>query len=387
MDVSAAEDPDRLRALVRERLGRTPARIDAVPAGLGTRRFHRLHFDDGAPRTLIARVEPGPSDPSAPPARPSGAAAPEPPPWLPEPALEPLRGFLEAEGLPVPASHGHWPDVGIDLLEDVGDVTLLDVPPGERAARYREAAALLPSLQRLEAPPDAIPAFGRRYDATLVATKAWKWLHWTIPLLLGREATADEREATRRLFDHIAAIAAESPLRLAHRDFKAENLHLVLSPDRAAAQREAAQREAAQPEFTDGGARRLVMIDVQGAFVAPPEYDLACLLHDIQVDLPESLVEEVVAAVRPQLPDRPDAAVSGERLDALAIARLCKDVAHVVHAARVRGDGRRWADVPRGLERLRRLAGRREHTFPGARGLTSVIEALTTTLDPADSPS
>ena len=373
----AERDQLRLRKLALDALGRSPEHIESLPAGLGTRRFHRLHFAAGTPSTLIARIE---DDGALRTETATSAAAeqraaseipsvPEPPAWLPEPPLEPLRGFLEAAGLPVPRSFLHQPALGIDLLEDVGDQTLGDATGDRRAALYREACALVPRLQRLTADPSEIPAFGRRFDRQLVETKAWKWLHWTIPLLLGRAAEPEERAQIGRLFDRIADLALAGPLRLSHRDYKAENLHLCT------------QRA--------GGVGRagheLVLIDVQGAFMAPPEYDLVCLLYDLQQDLAEDFVQECLARIRPELPDTPSAQESRLRFDALAVARLCKDISHVVHAVRVRGDRRRWHELPRGLELLSRAADRLESRFSEIATLSSVIQALTPRVLAADS--
>lgn len=107
-------DAERLTAVVWERLGRRVASIEEIEAGLGARRFLRLLFAEGEPRSLIARCEAGPAVASASAAR--GPALPSAPAWLPEPALEPLRGFLEQAGLRVPKSFGHFPELGLDLL-------------------------------------------------------------------------------------------------------------------------------------------------------------------------------------------------------------------------------------------------------------------------------
>ena len=358
-DAVVARDHERLARLVRRHLGRPVVRAEAMAAGLGTRRFHRLFFDDGAgPPTLVARIE---DDGAVPP---TTSDWPNAPAWLDEPALEPLRGFLADAGLSVPDSALHLSDEGVDLLEDVGGTNLLQVSAEERRLRTLEACGWLPRLQALHASADTIPAFGRRYDRRLVSTKAWKWLHWTVPMLLGREATDEETAETDALFEAIADLAEAAPQRLAHRDYKAENLHLV-------------------PDEEQGP--RLVMIDVQGAFLAPPEYDLACLLYDLQVDHDEAFVDEALDRTRPALPDAPDGSTFHARFDALALARLCKDVSHVVHAGVARGDRRRWHEIPRGLHLIDRIAGRRTHTLPGLRALTSVTAALTAALESADS--
>jgi aminoglycoside/choline kinase family phosphotransferase len=368
----AAQDQKGLDDLSRASLGRCPSRIENLLAGLGTRRFYRLHFDAGEPRTIVARIE---DDHAVP--RLTSATAPSrtkalgtPPIWRAEPPLEPLRGFLEDAGLPVPKSHGHFPDLGIDLLEDVGERTLAAATGDLRRTLYAQACGIIPRLQSLTGDPTEIPAFDRRLDRALIETKAWKWLHWTIPLILGREPTSQECEDTGRLFSRVADLVDAAPRRLSHRDFKAENLHWLSSTE-----------IPNLPRRSD----RLVMIDVQGAFMAPPEYDLVCLLYDLQVELDEAFVREAFEKTRNDLPDDLDPADSALRFDALAVVRLCKDVSHVVHAGRVRGDMRRWREIPRGIGLIELSAGRIERTLPEIGPLRSVIYALSQALEATDS--
>ena len=197
------------------------AAIDPIEPGLGTRRFYRLRLSDGT--RLIARVE-RPEDPHK---RPPGAG--------PEPPLEPLRSFLEKHGIPVPASRGRDAAAGIDLLEDLGSETLEHVgrgdDPVERRALYAEACGWVPALQRLEAKPAAIPAFGRRLDAALFALKGERFLEWALPHSLGRPPGPAESEAVRAAFAAIAEESAAAPQRFAHRDFKAANVHVCRPPD------------------------------------------------------------------------------------------------------------------------------------------------------------
>ena len=371
-------DALRLRNVCEKHLSRTPRSIENIPAGLGTRRFYRIEFETGAPSRLIARLEADPADAQR--VR-HAKTEPEPPQWLPEPALEPVRTFLEEAGLPVPKSAFHDAVAGLDLIEDLGDQTLLDVASPERRERYLEACDLITRLQSLHAEPNEIPAFARVYDRALLDTKSWKWLHWTLPFLLGRPATEEEIAQTTALFDHIHRITDAAPLALSHRDFKAENLHLSVSP--------AASSPSPRAAFSSGTPRpepRLVMIDVQGAFLAPPEYDLVCLLCDIQVELDPEEIAALAEHARTRLPSVPDRAIFEERFDALMLARVCKDVSHVIHAGLRRGDGRRWKEIPRAFSLISAVAERRGSTFPGARALTSVIQALTVAVESADSP-
>jgi aminoglycoside/choline kinase family phosphotransferase len=357
------DERDKLASIIRAACGRPPDAIEPVAAGLGTRRFYRVRFANGEPSTLIARVE----DPVISEKTPDAAG---PPAWLPEPPLEPLRSFLEAAGLPVPHSHAHLPEHGIDLLEDVGNRTLADANESARNALYREACLIVPRLQRLSAQPEHVPAFGRIFDRALIETKAWKWLNWTIPGLLGRQPSPEEIAAVEAAFSRISDLLEDAPRRLAHRDFKAENLHLV-----------------AGTHHEKNATERLVMIDIQGAFMAPPEYDLVCLLYDLQADLEESFIQESFRAILPGLPDPSELATATLRFDAIATVRLCKDISHLVHAARERNDTRRWHEIPRGLTLLERATGRLGHTIPEIRTLNSVIQVLTAAVGSSDSSS
>ncbi|MBY0396061.1 MAG: hypothetical protein K2X91_06255, partial [Thermoleophilia bacterium] len=122
--------------MVEERLRRRVAALEPIAAGMGTRRFFRVHFAEGMPRTIVARCDgdgsaaatglSGAKEPAASARRtavPPFAGVPElrqpalppAPAWLPEPPLEPLRTFLAEAGLPVPRSHGHFPELGLEL--------------------------------------------------------------------------------------------------------------------------------------------------------------------------------------------------------------------------------------------------------------------------------
>jgi aminoglycoside/choline kinase family phosphotransferase len=301
----------------------------------------------GEPGSVIARVE-APEDPAG---RPAGAP--------PEPALEPLRSFLERRGLPVPASHGGDPELGIELLEDLGSRTLAsavgEASPRERIALYTQAIDLIPRLQRLEDSSGEIPAFGRRLDDRLFDYKADLFLRWSLPSALGREAQTAEADAVRAAFRWIAAQAADAPARLAHRDFQSHNLHLC-----------------------GDGARgqRLVMIDIQGALLAPPEYDLVCLLRDSYVELPDAEVGSHLARIRPLLPDRPDAESFARRFDLLTLSRKGKDHARFVYAASSRGDFRFTRHLSATVRALHAAAARVADLDSSLTRLAEMVHAL-----------
>jgi aminoglycoside/choline kinase family phosphotransferase len=159
----------------------------------------------------------------------------------------------------------------------------------------------------------------------------------------------------RRAFALIADESHRAPARLAHRDFKAANLHL-----RPAA--------TARP--------RLVMIDLQGAFLAPPEYDLVCLLRDSHVALPDTLVRELLAGVRPALPDAPDPETFERRFALLTLTRNGKDLSRYLYAAHARGDDRYLRLLPRAATTLRHAAHQAGPWDPQLARLAEIFEAL-----------
>ena len=280
---SAAEsDPDRddvVRACVEQHVG--PVRsLEPVAADLGLRRFVRVWCEGPVP-SVIARID-AEEDPAG---RPAGVAA--------EPPLEPIRALLERRGLPVPRCLGADDAQGILLLEDFGAVTLEAVAtdPAQRDRLYPEILRDVARLQRIEAAP-GVAAFERRLDAALFAYKAELFAEHGLRRGLGRAATAAERRVVDDAFARVASACARAPQRLAHRDLQSRN---VLIP-------------------ADGRAR---WIDLQGAFLAPPEYDCVALLRDSYVSLPEERVTAWCDAIRPELPDAPSADAFAERFDQL----------------------------------------------------------------------
>ncbi len=335
---------EELRTLVRRELGAELARLESLRGGVGHRRFLRLHLRGGSTPRCVARIDRGNPAPGV----------------LPEPPLEPTRAFLAAHALPVPKRLGGDAAAGIDLLEDVGVRSLADVAgelrPGERAALYRAACDLVPKLQRLTDPSGQLPAFGRQLDAMLLATKAQRFLAASVPIALGRPPTPGEREVVHAAFAVIGDAVAAAPQRFAHRDFQSANL--LLRDD-------------------DGKPRedRLVLIDLQGAFLAPPEYDLVCLLRDSYVVLDDAEARALAERVRPALPDAPPADVFAERFDLLTLARKAKDHA-LFHEVASRGDPSWLRFAPATFAYLRGAAQRRAALDPRLERFAALLAQL-----------
>jgi len=318
-----------IQRLVESQLGVPVASVQPIAAGLGLRRFFRVSTR-GVPATLVARVE-APEDPAG---RPAGIP--------PEPPLEPLRTFLERHGLPVPARLGGDDARGVALLEDVGETSLADAPaladPAARRALYAEVLGWIPRLQRLSATPEEVPAFGRRLDRAHLRYKGELFARWSLAAALGRTPRPSESDAARAAFERIADLLEDAPQRLAHRDLQSRNVQI--RPGAA------------------GARPRLAMLDFQGAFLAPPEYDAVSLLRDSYVELPDDEVTAHLDALRPALPDAPAPGEMHRRFDLLTVTRKGKDHARFLYAAHERGDARFLRHVPATARALRAAAPR-----------------------------
>ena len=357
--------------LVGAHFGVAVARIERLQAALGFRNFSRVWLEapevdgESIPRTLVARVEAA-EDPTR---RPEGIP--------PEPPLEPIRALLEAEGLPVPRRYAADPAKGVELLEDLGATSLADFAQTasglELESLYTEACDLPPRLQRIE-PRDGIANFQRQLDAAHFRYKAERFARWS----LGgdRGASPAETEVVRDAFDRIGKIAREAPQRLAHRDLQSANLHVVDPAPGIAGRPSSGDHAEPTADPARGRSARLVMIDLQGALMAPPEYDLVCLLRDSYVELDGAAVDAHLARVRGALPDEPDEESFRLRFDLLTLTRKGKDHALFRAVAEERGDERYLRYLPTTRRYLQTASNRIASKLKEFSNLNELIQAI-----------
>ena len=177
--------------------------------------------------------------------------------------------------VPVPALLGHVDELGVLAQQDLGDVTLQAhlgaATPAEHAALYRQAVALIATLQRRGAElnsPEYLP-YGVAFDVEKLTWELDFFIKHFIEAYRGVVIPPAAREELRREFSAIVETLAAEPRVLCHRDYHSRNLMLH-----------------------DG---RLVIIDFQDARMGPDTYDLVSLLRDSYVDLPEQTVNELLA--------------------------------------------------------------------------------------------
>jgi hypothetical protein len=253
--------------------------------------------------------------------------------------------------VPVPAIRSAHGDLGIVVVEDLGDTMLEDAaasaPAVERGTRYREAVEIIAAIQqggRRLAASEAGP-FGLAFDvAKLTQELSFFVEHFVVGL---RARTLGTR--TRRALDDecraLASDMAAEPRVLCHRDFHSRNLMLHRN--------------------------RLCVIDFQDARMGPDTYDLVSLLRDAYVELEATEVEllldhyQAIAGVR-------DGAALRRRFVRTTVQRSLKALGTFGYQITVRGNERYREAIPRTLSYARDAIGR----DPQRRRLGVLLEAV-----------
>jgi N-acetylmuramate 1-kinase len=206
--------------------------------------------------------------------------------------------------VPIPKLLGHADDLAVLALEDLGDVTLQAhlgaATPAEHAALYRQAVALIETLQRRGAElasPEYIP-YTIAFDVEKLSWELNFFVTHFIEAYRGIVMPAADLTELRREFGRLVEALAAEPRVLCHRDYHSRNL--MLHED------------------------RLYIIDFQDARMGPDTYDLASLLRDAYVDLPEQTVDELLAYFLALRGRTGEEETFRERFDRMALQRNLK---------------------------------------------------------------
>jgi N-acetylmuramate 1-kinase len=212
--------------------------------------------------------------------------------------------LLSEMPVPIPELLGHADELGVLALQDLGDVTLQAhlgaATPAEHAALYRQAVALIATLQHRGAElesPEYLP-YGVAFDVEKLTWEMDFFIKHFIEAYRGIVIPPAAREELRREFAVIIESLAAEPRVLCHRDYHSRNL--MLHDD------------------------QLYIIDFQDARMGPDTYDLVSLLRDSYVDLPEQTVSELLAyflALKGQSGDQRE---FRQRFDVMALQRNLK---------------------------------------------------------------
>jgi aminoglycoside/choline kinase family phosphotransferase len=301
---AAAEGPPRdLQQLIEECLGEAISGVSRLPGGLSPRQFFRLRRASGEPAIAM---------------------------WLPEDAPErvlarrldrrlpfvEIRELLENARVRVPQLYGARPEVGLLIVEDLGETLAehLQRVPDDRDALYRRAVEDLARAQReLAELPSGSIVLTRAFDRELLTWELEHFREWGVEALGSK---LDDAELAS--FERATSAVVESILALergfVHRDYQSRNL-LALR---------------------DGS---IGWIDFQDALLGPRAYDLVALLRDSYQSFEECFVAarlDDFARARGLGCD--ERAALGLELDLITVQRKLKDAGRFVFFERTRGD-------------------------------------------------
>ncbi len=182
---------------------------------------------------------------------------------------------LLQKGVPVPEIYGYCRSEGLTLVEDLGSVHLQDAVVSDArrlTALYGQAIDVLLKMQiRATGGLETRHCFDTSvYNQQFIIERELEYFRWSF--LVGALGLEIDASYVERDFSLLAsqAGAGEGQLFFLHRDFQSRNL--MLKGD------------------------HLYLIDFQGARLGPPQYDLAALLLDPYVQLPEAIQQELLTA-------------------------------------------------------------------------------------------
>jgi tRNA threonylcarbamoyl adenosine modification protein YjeE len=178
---------------------------------------------------------------------------------------------LRGRGFSAPAIFAADRETGLLIIEDLGDELVVGGdPPAPIDARYEAATDLLAELHQ-DALPDVLPVEPGvsyrlpRYDMDAFLIEVELLLDWYLPKLEARVSDA-KRDSYRTLWRDALLPVTTGEQTWVLRDLHSPNL--LWLPERE-------------------GTARVGLLDFQDAVMGPAAYDVASLLQDARVDVPE----------------------------------------------------------------------------------------------------
>ena len=291
------------------------AEVVALSGDASTRRYFRVRGDG---RSYVLALYPEPFTPD-------------------ELSYLNVRTLFDSYALPVPATVDVDGARGVVLQEDLGDLTLQETlkqaSDAERDELYREAVDLVAQLQlRAAQGAQKSGCFHIAFDIEKLSWELHYFLKHFVEGLREADLTVEDRAVLSEAFHQLSQEIASWPRVLCHRDYHSRNL---------------------MPHE-----EKLYWIDFQDARMGPATYDLASLLRDAYVDLPEALSEDLKERFRQQAsPDEPRE-VFRRRYDLMCVQRNLKTLGTFGFMATVRQNPVYLQYVPRTIEHARKNLSR-----------------------------
>lgn len=249
-----------------------------------------------------------------------------------------VASHLRERGFTAPAILHQDLDRGLLLLDDLGSDGVLDADGAPIPERYLEGVACLARLHGQPCRTD-LPITGGEthhvppFDRDAMQIEVSLLTDWYLPWKRGSAATEDEKADYLAVWDGLIAGLAASERNLLLRDFHSPNI--LWQAERS-------------------GTDRIGIIDFQDAMIGPTAYDVASLVQDARVDIPQSLAGAMMARYL-SLRDR-EAGFDRERFLAdwhvMAAQRNCKLVGIWVRLMARDGKPAYMKHMPRTLRNL-----------------------------------
>ncbi len=258
----------------------------------------------------------------------------------------------------VPTIHSIAPELGIVVLEDLGDTTLESaVSKGnkeQRTSYYQEAVNIIGTIQRgsRQSSKTKNIAFSVAFDFDKLLFELNFFVRHFLVNHLGCRVPRKTQEHLDTEFQKLAAEISQEPRVLCHRDFHSRNLMVHKS--------------------------RLYVIDLQDARMGPDTYDLASLLRDSYMELPTEEVEQLLALYS-QLMNVSNTTAFRERFIRTSLQRNLKALGTFGYQIAVKGKTRYSEAIPLTLKYLQKtLSGE-----PRYQRLYAMLSTLVPELTPS----
>jgi aminoglycoside/choline kinase family phosphotransferase len=266
-----------------------------------------------------------------------------------------VRHLMAGWGLPVPAILDQDGARGVLLLQDLGDRTLQEVlrttAPPERDDLYRTALDQLATLQReASRGPQTAGCFQVAFDLEKLSWELHYFEKHFLERHRGCDLSVEDRATLAEVFHRLSEQIAAWPRVLCHRDFHSRNLML--------------------------SAGTLYWIDFQDARMGHASYDLASLLRDSYVELPEEFVAERAEEFRRRAVPGEARELFQRRFELMSLQRNLKALGTFGYMASVRGNRVYLPYIPGTLSSARRTLARHPELLGLWRVLARHVEEL-----------
>jgi N-acetylmuramate 1-kinase len=284
-----------------------PPSVVPIVGDASTRSYFRALYPDGKSAILMVYPDPGKNEEA--------------------PFLD-VQRFLQNLGMPVPRVLAVHPNEGVVILEDLGDELLEKAVHQADELRvrnlYGQAVDVLIRMRRATATMrSGCVAFGLAFDEVKLMQEMQFFMTHFVRGLCRTEPSPSALAAIDTFFTRMCTTLAAEPRIFTHRDYHSRNLILQ--------------------------GHRLVMIDFQDARMGPPQYDLASLLRDSYVTLPDNLVEELLGSYFQEAGDQ--SRTSSDRFryifDLMCLQRNIKALGTFGYQFSVRRSTRYLSSIPR----------------------------------------